>query len=78
MKRYRTQPPLVAQRIRADGDGDFVWFEGLNGMDKTITVHEAEPKWLQLGILGPDGQPIEYLDAMEPIGFLWQFHEEEE
>lgn len=48
-------------------------------MAKDITVFESEAAWEPIGILAPDGQPIECLvGGMEPIGFLWQFHEDEE
>jgi len=73
MRKYRSRPPLAASRPRSD-DG----WDDFNMMEKNITVYEQEPAWQQLGILGPDGQPIEYMDCMEPIGFLWHLHEEGE
>jgi hypothetical protein len=67
MKRYRSKPPLKASRLRSD-DG---WIDDFNLMEKSITVYETEAEWQPIGILGPDGQPIECLvGGMEPIGFI--------
>jgi hypothetical protein len=71
MRKYRSRPPLAAIRPRSD-DG----WDDYNLMDKSITVYETEGSWEPLGILGPDGEPIEVLvGGMEPIGFLHEFFE---
>lgn len=75
MKRYRSKPPLQAKRLRSD-DG---WNDDWNYMSKDITVFETEAGWEPIGILGPDGQPIEALvGGMEPIGFLHEYFDPEE
>jgi hypothetical protein len=74
MKRYRSKPPLKSSRLRSD-DG----WDDYNLMEKNITVYETEANWETIGLLGPDGQPIEALvGGMEPIGFLHDFIASEE
>jgi hypothetical protein len=74
MRKYRSQP-LTAQRIKADGWDEW---EGVNRPLSEPTVYEIDPAdhWQKLGILGPDGRPIEYYAGPDVLGFL-NFDEEE-
>jgi hypothetical protein len=75
MKRYRSKSSLRVVRPQSND----AWVDDWNCMAKDITVFETEAEWQPIGILGPDGNPIEALvGGMEPIGFLHEYFEQED
>jgi hypothetical protein len=76
--------PLAACRKPGEGRrlgrGGRRWIWIRRGAETAVTVYEIDPAdhWQKLGILGPDGRPIEYYAGPDTLGFLFRDEEDGE